>query len=109
MPKESKPAIVELSPLPAAPTWDELKANPEFLKWHKSPFLRLMTAALRVAVPMSGAIDPHSMIRDGGIAQGHMITLLMVDDFCNTKEQQGEKPKIPPYSHDNRKKIDPCI
>jgi hypothetical protein len=98
MPKESKPTPVIPPSLPPAPTLEELKANADFLAWHKSPFLRLMTAALRVAVPISGAIDPHSMIRDGGVAQGHMIALLMVDDFCQTKEQQGEKPKIPPYS-----------
>jgi hypothetical protein len=98
MPEKQKPAKVTPPSLPPVPTLEELKSNAEFLAWHKSPFLRMMTAALRVAVPISGAIDPHSMIRDGGVAQGHMIALLMVDDFCQTKEQQGEKAKIPPYS-----------
>jgi len=97
MPKESKPTPIVPPSLPAAPTWEELKSHADFIKWHKSPFLRQMTAALRVAVPISGAIDPHSMIRDGGVMQGHMIALLMVDDFCQSKEQDAGKPKHIPY------------
>lgn len=98
MPKESTPAKVEPALLPPCPTMEELRANSDFQKWHKSPFLRMMVAALRSQFPMSGSIDPHGMIRDGGIGQGYMIALLSVDDFCKTKQEDPDKQKRPAYA-----------
>lgn len=97
MPKDT-PAKIAPPSLPAAPSWEQLKANPEFLAWHKSPFLRLMTAALRATTPNSVAADPHAMIRDSGVLLGYLGALLTVDQFCEVKDPATEKPKRAPYS-----------
>jgi hypothetical protein len=91
-----KPA--EEKPLPVAPSWDELKADAAFQKWHASPYLRLMTAALRKAYPVSTAIEASCMIRDAGAIGGYLMALGTVDDFCLAEENVTDKPKSVPYA-----------
>jgi hypothetical protein len=90
----------EPTPLSPCPSWEELKANPEFKEWHGSPFLRMMTAALRENFPTSGATDPHVMINHGGQITGWLSALGVINSFCDVK-QEGEKEaaKSIPYQH----------
>jgi hypothetical protein len=97
MPKNT-PLKVEPTALPAVPSWDILKNDLGFRDWHSSPYLRMMCAALRTAHPILASVDPHAMIRDGGIITGYLGALRNVDNFLATEEEAKEKTQAPPYS-----------
>lgn len=85
------------APLPPTPRWETLKADAGFQAWQSSPYLRMMTAALRVAYPMSSAADPHAMIRDAGIISGWLGALGQIDEFCRPDEEEKRETKSTPY------------
>ncbi|HUD74400.1 MAG TPA: hypothetical protein VMQ76_04950 [Terracidiphilus sp.] len=99
MPKDTKAAVVVAAPLPAVPSWAVLKADAGFQAWHASPYLRMMTAALRASYPFSAADQPHTMIHAAGAQQGWLEGLTAIDKFCTPDEKPDTaKEKKPPYA-----------
>lgn len=96
----TKPTPVEPPPLATVPTLEDLRANASFMDWHKQPFMRQMTAALRASSPISTAIDPHAMIRDGGVVSGWLSALNAIEIFCQPAPKQDDKTKPIPYAGD---------